>query len=749
VPVESFSSEGRIIPDLDRVVIDRMRLVSGDVVWQVQGEVGRGGEHPEIALDLVASGIGAGDLERFWPPAFGRQSRVWVLANVAAGRIETAEVKIRLAAEEGEPPDPERIQGRFDVTGVELRYHPDLPPLVDGRAAARFEAGSIAFELAGGRTGGLEIARGDVRITGGSAAGGGARLALDAGLGGPLPALLALLDRLPRHLPSELGIDPDQASGEAELDLVLGLPLGGAAGAGEVELEAEARLSAAGLASWPRFGPDIEVADGDLTIAVDQESAKVDGRFAVNGVPLTIAIEEPLAEDSRKVKRYKLQGEIDEAGFRRLGLAGEDGRIDRLAGSARFEATISETEDQLWLDLDVDLEPLAFALPAVAWSKQAGEAGRLRAAVAIPETGPLEGRYVELIGDGLRAEGSFEIARPSLALADLHLTSVELGDSRAAVRLRPQQPAEGGLGLDLLIDAERLDLDRLLPKADSADRTAWDDDAAAGGGMPIRLVLRADEVLADGLRLQRLEADAQRDASGWRMILAEGDLAAGGRLTVELVEEDGGQRFKLRSDDAGALLRALKLGDSIGGGRLRIDADIAAQKPRIEASGRVRMDDFTLYDVPLLGRLLTVASFTGIGNLLGGEGIGMEKLRLPFTLKDRVVEIERGRMSGSQLGLSFNGVIDLEAEQLDLEGTIVPVYTLNRIIAQVPIVGRILTGKDGLGAFAATYQIKGPQQSPQIFVNPLSILAPGLIRDIFNSILESEPPEIPDEPPGG
>jgi uncharacterized protein YhdP len=132
--------------------------------------------------------------------------------------------------------------------------------------------------------------------------------------------------------------------------------------------------------------------------------------------------------------------------------------------------------------------------------------------------------------------------------------------------------------------------------------------------------------------------------------------------------------------------------------------------------------------------LLTVASLTGIGNLLEGEGILVDQLILPFAINDQKLTITDGLLRGSQLGLTVKGAIDLEEDTLDLAGTIIPVYTLNRLIGQVPIIGQILTGSEGRGAFAATYQIKGPRSRPKVYVNPLSILTPGLVRDLFNGV---------------
>jgi hypothetical protein len=137
-------------------------------------------------------------------------------------------------------------------------------------------------------------------------------------------------------------------------------------------------------------------------------------------------------------------------------------------------------------------------------------------------------------------------------------------------------------------------------------------------------------------------------------------------------------------------------------------------------------------DAPLLARLLTVASLTGIVNLLGGEGIAFEQLDAPFVVRDDLLQLDKGRVYGSQLGLTFEGRLDLAADSMNLDGTIVPLYGVNWTLGRIPIIGQLLRGSKGEGAFAATYAMRGPVSEPRISVNPLSALAPGFLRELFS-----------------
>ena len=89
---------------------------------------------------------------------------------------------------------------------------------------------------------------------------------------------------------------------------------------------------------------------------------------------------------------------------------------------------------------------------------------------------------------------------------------------------------------------------------------------------------------------------------------------------------------------------------------------------------------------------------------------------------------------GSSIGFTLEGALDLEDDEVDFRGTIVPAYTVNRLLGQIPILGPILTGGKDEGLFAASYGVTGRLDDPAIAVNPLSALAPGFLRNLFDVI---------------
>lgn len=94
------------------------------------------------------------------------------------------------------------------------------------------------------------------------------------------------------------------------------------------------------------------------------------------------------------------------------------------------------------------------------------------------------------------------------------------------------------------------------------------------------------------------------------------------------------------------------------------------------------------------------------------------------------LEIVDGRTSGRAMGLTVQGTIEGPDDTAELTGTLVPIASVNRLFESIPLIGEIVTGGGG-GLFAFTYAVHGPMDNPSVTLNPLSVLAPGFLRNLF------------------
>jgi uncharacterized protein YhdP len=730
LPIETVRARGVLAADLEGVVVDQLSFASNGAQLSGHGEVAWRGGEPTLQADIEANNATIDHVAAFWPQGEGREARTWVTENITGGVVPTARAKLRFGPGElGQKPLPEHtLAGEFAFQDLTVRYVDTMPPLVGVSGSATFTAQRMDFAVASGHVGDLAVDNGSVVITGiGIKGRDTTQLEVASHVAGPLAQALSLINQPPLGFASRIGIVPDAASGHVAADLRIGMPLHK-----DLEPEEEARVAAdATITDGALAGKPLNLSEGQLTLKVTERMAELAGAAVVEGVPVRLQVQESLRENAGIKRRYQVEGSPDAARLRELGV---DLPVT-LEGEVGVAVTVTETPAMRTAEVTLDLTPATIDVPQLNWRKRAGEAGALSATATIPADGSIQVTKFALASQDLHAEGSLDARVEPFRLDRLRLDQVRLGETRAAVLLRQDDSA----GYDVRIDAPTLDLTPWLeaPKQDEGV-------GATALEAPFRLRLEAERLIVYGKSLHTVAGDLVRDRDGWRSADLTGGLPAGGEFSLTLAPAGERQQLRLTSTDAGDLLQTLHQTGRVEGGRLELDATISRQQPSLEAEGKLVAHKFHVLDAPLLARLLTVASLTGIVNLLGGEGIAFEQLEAPFVVRNEVLQLDKGRVYGSQLGLTFEGRVDLADDLLDLEGTIVPLYGVNWTIGQIPIIGQLLKGSKGEGAFAMTYGMRGPVADPKISVNPLSALAPGFLRELFSGLWEGtlEPPEM-------
>ena len=214
--------------------------------------------------------------------------------------------------------------------------------------------------------------------------------------------------------------------------------------------------------------------------------------------------------------------------------------------------------------------------------------------------------------------------------------------------------------------------------------------------------------------------------------------------------QDAVQRHRERAErgreraDGSHAREVARQDDDLRGGALEVSGRFDDSKPNAPLTARAEMKNFRLLNAPLMAQILSIASLSGPLTLLDGEGLAFIRLELPFVRSDTSIEIGKARAYGNAIGITTEGRVDLAADKIELAGTVVPAYSVNRVIGAIPLVGQLLTGGQGEGVFAVTYRVSGPLDKPVITVNPLSALAPGFLRNLFD-IFDS-PPSGPSAP---
>jgi hypothetical protein len=190
--------------------------------------------------------------------------------------------------------------------------------------------------------------------------------------------------------------------------------------------------------------------------------------------------------------------------------------------------------------------------------------------------------------------------------------------------------------------------------------------------------------------------------------------------------------YNFKASNAGKFFNLFDYKTEIKDGVLASQGFIGDLDNNNDIIGTISIDKFKIMKTPLFAELLLAASFTGLFDLLNNEGIAFDQFDAQFTKKKNIFNINKSRAYGFSLGLTGEGLINNLDKTLDINGSIVPAYKLNTMFNNIPLIGEILSGNEDEGIFAINYTAKGGWKNLDIVVNPLSLLTPGIIRNIFD-----------------
>ncbi len=728
------------------------------------------GAHP-LRVDGRLDGLPVDFLGKLWPPALEPGGRDWVTANLSRGLLHDGQLSLtgRLWPDPtagGEAVVVDSLDIRLGMADMQVVYLDGMPPItgLDGTATIDLEAVEIA--VGGGTTAGLAIPEAAIRIDGFDLP--DAWIDIDVAVAGSLRAVLALLDHPRLGYARRIGLDPAAAGGEAGVRLGFRFPLLAALLFEEVALAASATIADGSVGP---VAAGLEVADIDGRLDLTGRGMTLTGQATANQVPLDFTWQESFAS-ATEISRLEIDGRLDDDQRARLGLDVLPGVTGPVAVTATL---VDHDRTRQSVEAVIDLTPAALALDALGYAKAEGEPSRLEIALALSDLQPVAAPRVVLEAPRLRAAGRLDF-RADGTMARIDLGEIALDDHRLAALVSWLD--DDSLSVELrgaFLDLEALIADRgRTAGGGTADGAAVEEAADDGAGesaapappAPMAATLAFDRVrLREDGELVGVTGLVEFDGEGWQRIDLAGGTDQGGRVALTLAAAVDGRHLAAEVEGLGTVLADLDLTDGVDGGlfsadvTLFDDAEAGSDAPGSDTtvpafSGSLQAERFRVREVPLLARLIAALSISGLQSLMQTDGLVFERAAVHLTSDGSTIRLENGRAFGGALGLRLEGEISVPADTIEAYGTIVPLYGVNGFLAGIPLIGDILTGSSG-GIFAFTYAITGPLDAPSVSVNPLSVLAPGFLRDVFflgdtdDEIAEGQPsesalPEFPD-----
>jgi hypothetical protein len=711
IPIKNGELRATLSGGWTNAEIDRLQLTADGFTLGVSGKAGV--IDGELAANIVldAKELDVGEVLQLWPMGVAGEAREWIAANVAAGQLSALTLQIE---EGGSHPDQPKLGGTFAFSGAQVRFLDTLPPGRDLAGTASLAGDSLAVKARAGRVDDVQLTQATVTLS--NLMGEGvAQFQVKADLQSSVPAAMLLLDHEPVELRKATGLSPERASGQQTTRLELNLPLLDKIPPNRIRYKATTQLTDLQVRE---IAPDYSVAAQTLAVVADPAGIAVRGDVRVNTVPLNVDFREN-TPPVRGVKRtVKLAGALDAAAGRSLRFTWPE----MVRGSVRVDANIIEATSPLrTIDVTLDLDRAGIEVPALVISTRPGERGSASARLVQRDEKSLsiEGARIEVANSLAEGDVALRLDPVRPEVITIRRLRMPLGDLTADLRL-------DGARWRGRVDIGRLDLRPTLQ-------------AAGGGGdsgttIPdFNVQLTANRLRLGDAPFSGLSATVVRRDGIWQGATVRANVEDS-EVRVDANTTGRETAATLRGSDAGWLIRALSASDNgVRGGTFRLSANLNQGGNGLAGSGDLRIRNFTLWGAPTIARIISLASFTGLSNALAGQGVPVQRLVAPFRLRGETITLEQARLVGSNIGARADGTIDFGTDQLNISGTVAPAYTVNRILGRIPIIGQILSGSGSDAALAATFSVSGALGSPQVSVNPLAALVPGMIRDLFSA----------------
>ena len=190
----------------------------------------------------------------------------------------------------------------------------------------------------------------------------------------------------------------------------------------------------------------------------------------------------------------------------------------------------------------------------------------------------------------------------------------------------------------------------------------------------------------------------------------------------------------ITSSDAGKFFKALGASTKVNGGTLNFHGTIDKKE---NFDGKLIMSNFRVKDAPLATKFISFVSLTspaineGFSNLFMNSGIKFDSVNCPIGISFPEFTMNECLVKGPTMKVTSSGNVNIKNRMLNIKGNIIPSNIINSTLKMVPVLNEAFKGKEDYAPIGATYSISGTIEDPEGSANPLSILAPGKLKDAF------------------
>jgi hypothetical protein len=704
----------RFDTDRKRVLLTQADLSNGEISVAGTGVLDYSGE-PRLQLGFAGTPMSASALKRMWPILIVPELREWVIERIEKGQLQRIDVAlntpVRNLPRKGPPIPDEGLSVNIIASGVTVRPVDQMPAVRDadlkakvtGRTALVNISQGIADTPAGRKINfsdfSFEVP--DMSIKPSPAK---VRVRVD----GPIPAAAEILasERL-SDLSGTL-IDPNSSKGNFSAVINMGLPVKNAITKGDTTYNLTADLT--GFAA-DKLVMNYKLEANTLKIAASNAGYQVRGDVKINGQQAALDYKKPAEGDAD----IRLSATLDDASRARLGLDLGPAMTGNIPLKLIGKIGSGDHDSKLGVEADLTALKLDNILPG--WVKTPGRSGKATFNVVQKQQST---RFEDIVvdGGGVSIKGSLEVDQNGdLLNANFPVYSPADGDRTS---LRAERGGDGVIKVTMRGDV--FDGRGFLKSAVSG-REPETKSKAKNIDFDVDLKLGAVQGF-NGEALRSIDCKFSRRGGAIRNFALTGKLGRDTPVSADLRgRAQGREVVYLETNDAGAFFRFTDTYTKMVGGQLALAMEPPTSEPTAR-DGLMNVMNFTVKDESALERVAAGAP--------GAQsGVQFTRLRAEFTRQSGQLTVREGVVKGPAIGATIEGSIDFPGNNVRMSGTFVPMYGLNNMFGQIPIVGLFLGGGSNEGLIGMTYEVVGSPTKPTLRVNPISMMAPGVLRKIF------------------
>ncbi|AGS22053.1 AsmA-like C-terminal domain-containing protein [Rhizobium etli] len=683
-----------------------------------------GDKSPEISFAGQSRELQTTAIKQLWPFWMAPKVRTWVHGNLFGGTVTDAAISVFIpfgrldeaAGGRGLKLDANQIRIGFDIAGARMNVAGDIPPVRD--TAAHFDlTGPVATILI--KSGmsyfpsGRSVALGQGTFVIPSAYDKPLMADIDLAVSGAADAIGELLTYKPIRVLQRAGFTPDDFKGHIDANVKAHFGLLSSQNPPPAEWKAAMKLADVDLAK-PFSGRTISNVSGMLN--GDPKQITLDAKGEIDGIPADIDLTEPVEASSGVQRQRVITATLSDDERSKV----MPGLSDIVRGNLKMVLTRIDDDRQ---DVQLDLTKSMLDLPWIGWSKGSG----IAASAEFEMSGPPENTEIKnfrLKGDGFGASGSLVVGKTGLISADFDSVRLSSLDDFALSVKRSKG------NFDVSVSGDSADARPVIARLKSGSEGGEDGDGD-NTGVSVRAKLKYVVGFNDE-KVGNFQAQVSLRGDKLQTLNFSGITDSGEAVVSQM--KDGGV-VNITSGDAGAVSRFADLYQHMQGGLLNLAIRLS---PQGGWDGSLDVRRFSIVNEQ---RLRSIVS-TPVGNeqrslneaVKRDIDTSSQRFQRGFARivsRNGMVGIENGVLRGDQIGATFQGVVRDRKGNMDMTGTFMPAYGLNRLFAELPLIGVILGNGSDRGLIGITFKLTGKFDQPNLQINPLSIIAPGVFRQIF------------------